>query len=175
MYKKMSRGRRNNKNNNGLNKILKLVPILCVIAVIALFYMIFDMRKKIDESYYNVDIAENNETTNQTSYTNVLEDITNDDEDINEEKEYNSSSNTTSTDLSNLDIVTSTDKTNDTTDKKLQAEQIVEKEWGYDDEVTFDCYVNNVGEYIVSVTDIASGKVLVYYLVDLDTEEIVIY
>jgi hypothetical protein len=171
---------RKKKSNSIIGKILRLVPALCVIAVVLLFYMLFDMRKQIDESYYKVDNdLENNETNTENianayanTYTN--NEISNTNEIINNSA-ANKVSNVTPTNKTNTNIVTSAEKTSDTTDKKLKAEKIVEKNWGTDDSVSFDCYVNNSGEYIVSVTDIQSGKVLTYYLVDLDTEEISIY
>ena len=62
----------------------------------------------------------------------------------------------------------------DSTDKKEQAINLVKKNWGDDNTVLFDCYVNSNDEYIVTVSS-TSGKVISYYKVDLEKGQIDLY
>ena len=174
--------RRNNKKKQSsfFRKLLLCVPALCVIAVVATFYMIFDMNKKIEEKNYNVDDI-NNEAENNTSN----DDNSVDNENTNSENASNTTANSNSTNnnLNNNSKNTSTSVSEnkepvgnltDSTDKKEQAINLVKKNWGDDNTVLFDCYVNSNDEYIVTVSS-TSGKVISYYKVDLEKGQIDLY
>ncbi len=168
--------RRNNKNNK-FRKILYIVPVLCVIAVGALFYMLFDMNNKIEEKNYGVDTnsssentntIENNDNNNNTSQeNNVINNNSNNTENTIDNNTSNSNNNNSQTQEPTGNLTNSTDK-------KEQAIALVKKEWGEDDTVLFDCYVNNNGDYIVTIST-NSGSVISYYKVDLDKKTIEIY
>ena len=165
--------KRNNKKNSKFAKILYVVPVLCIIAVGALFYMLFDMNNKIEDKNYNVDTnsTENeiNNTNNNSQDNNVENNINNTNNEVN--------NNVTNTNNTNKNENTEKEPTGDltnSTDKKEQAIELVKKEWGEDDTVLFDCYVNNNGEYIVTIST-TSGSVISYYKVDLDKKTIEIY
>jgi hypothetical protein len=175
--KNMAREKRSKTNPDSrtrkiIRRLLRIIPLLCVLAVVALFYMLFDMQNKIEDSDYNVDIndyAENETETNTLNNSYVLDES---DGEVMANEIVTNDSNSLVSNPTIPNVVSATDVTNGTTDKKLKAEEIVANDWGEDDGVSFDCYVNSAGEYIVGVTDIQSGKVLTYYLVNLDTEEI---
>lgn len=170
--------RRNNKKNSKFTKILYVVPVLCIIAVGALFYMLFDMNSKIEEKNYGVDTNSSSENTNT---------IKNNDNNINTTSQENNVINNNSNNTENtIDNNTSNSNNNNSqtqeptgnltnsTEKKEQAIEIVKKEWGEENDVLFDCYVNNNGDYIVTISTI-SGSVISYYKVDLDKKTIEIY
>lgn len=161
----------NRKKNGKLRKLLLCVPILCIIAVAATFYMIFDMNKKIEDKNYSVDDIEdsNNEITNNiANMSNETEENTAENNNTN----INSSGNNNNT--SNTETGEPTGNLVNSTDSKEKAIELVKKEWGEDDTVLFDCYVNSNGEYIVTITS-TSGKVISYYKVDLEKEQIELY
>lgn len=160
----------NRKKNGKLRKLLLCVPILCIIAVVATFYMIFDMNKKIEDKNYSVDDIEdsNNEITNNTAnMSNETEENTAEDNNTNTNSSENNNNSNTETGEPTGNLVNSTDS-------KEKAIELVKKEWGEDDTVLFDCYVNSSGEYIVTITS-TSGKVISYYKVDLEKEQIELY
>lgn len=170
--------RRNNKKKQSsfLRKLLLCVPALCVIAVIATFYMIFDMNKKIEEKNYNVDDINNEAENNTSSDENSV-----DNESTNTENTSNSTANNNSTNNNSKNTNTSVSENKepvgnltDSTDKKEQAINLVKKNWGDDNTVLFDCYVNSNDEYIVTVSS-TSGKVISYYKVDLEKGQIDLY
>lgn len=170
--------RRNNKKKQSsfLRKLLLCVPALCVIAVVATFYMIFDMNKKIEEKNYNVDDINNEAENNTSSDENSV-----DNESTNTENTSNSTANNNSTNNNSKNTNTSVSENKepvgnltDSTDKKEQAINLVKKNWGDDNTVLFDCYVNSNDEYIVTVSS-TSGKVISYYKVDLEKGQIDLY
>lgn len=174
--------RRNNKKKQSsfLRKLLLCVPALCVIAVVATFYMIFDMNKKIEEKNYNVDDI-NNEAENNTSNdeNSVDNENTNSENASNATANNNSTNNNSSNNSKNTSTSVSENKEpvgnlTDSTDKKEQAINLVKKNWGDDNTVLFDCYVNSNDEYIVTVSS-TSGKVISYYKVDLEKGQIDLY
>lgn len=174
--------RRNNKKKQSsfFRKLLLCVPALCVIAVVATFYMIFDMNKKIEEKNYNVDDI-NNEAENNTSNdeNSVDNENTNSENASNTTANDNSTNNNSNNNSKNTSTSVSENKEpvgnlTDSTDKKEQAINLVKKNWGDDNTVLFDCYVNSNDEYIVTVSS-TSGKVISYYKVDLEKGQIDLY
>lgn len=170
--------RERKKQNKLVGKLLKFIPIIFILVIIVFFYMIFDMKNKVEDSYYNVENSntskiENVENIDNTSVNNF---ISNDiiENNVDNTQINNNTANKTQ-ETSNVAPITSTDKASNTTDKKQTAIDIVKESWGEDNDVLFDCYVNSNGEYIVSITDIQSGKVLTYYQVNLETRKINIY
>lgn len=174
--------RRNNKKKQSsfLRKLLLCVPVLCVIAVVATFYMIFDMNKKIEEKNYNVDDINNEAENNISNDENSLDnENTNSENVLNSTTNSNSTNNNSSDNSKNTNINVSENKEpvgnlTDSTDKKEQAINLVKKNWGNDNTIVFDCYVNSNDEYIVTVSTTA-GKVISYYKVDLEKGQIDLY
>lgn len=174
--------KRNNKKKQSsfLRKLLLCVPALCVIAVVATFYMIFDMNKKIEEKNYNVDNINNESENNISNDENSADnENTNSGNASNSTANNNSTNNNSSNNSKNTSTSVSENKEpvgnlTDSTDKKEQAINLVKKNWGDDNTVLFDCYVNSNDEYIVTVSS-TSGKVISYYKVDLEKGQIDLY
>ncbi len=174
--------RRNNKKKQSsfLRKLLLCVPALCVIAVVATFYMIFDMNKKIEEKNYNVDDINNEAENNISNDENSVDNENTNSENVsNSTTNSNSTNNNSSNNSKNTNTSVSENKEpvgnlTDSTDKKEQAINLVKKNWGDDNTVLFDCYVNSNDEYIVTVSS-TSGKVISYYKVDLEKGQIDLY
>lgn len=159
-------------------KILKyIIPILCVIVVGVAFYMIFDIKNKVDESLYNTD-----DISNVTNDDIVEEDISNDIiNEVNEidEVDENTISNETNKVVENKvdtkdDREAVEEKTDEgSTTKKQQAIELVKKEWGEDSSVSYRCEtVNSKGEYVVAVIMKSSGSVKAYFNVNLETKSV---
>lgn len=159
-------------------KILKyIIPILCVIVVGVAFYMIFDIKNKVDESLYNTD-----DISNVTNDDIVEEDISNDIiNEVNEmdEVDENTISNETNKVVENkvdtkADREAVEEKTDEgSTTKKQQAIELVKKEWGEDSSVSYRCEtVNSKGEYVVAVIMKSSGSVKAYFNVNLETKSV---
>lgn len=159
-------------------KILKyIIPILCVIVVGVAFYMIFDIKNKVDESLYNTD-----DISNVTNDDIVEEDISNDIiNEVNEidEVDENTISNETNKVVENkVDTKADRDAVEEKTDegsttKKQQAIELVKKEWGEDSSVSYRCEtVNSKGEYVVAVIMKSSGSVKAYFNVNLETKSV---
>ena len=151
-------------------KILKyIIPILCVIVVGVAFYMIFDIKNKVDESLYNTD-----DISNVTNDDIVEEDISNDIiNEVNEVHEIDNKvvENKVDTKADREAVEEKTDE--GSTTKKQQAIELVKKEWGEDSSVSYRCEtVNSKGEYVVAVIMKSSGSVKAYFNVNLETKSV---
>jgi hypothetical protein len=162
-------------------KILKyIIPILCVIVVGVAFYMIFDIKNKVDESLYNTDDI-SNVTNDDIVEEDISNDIINEVNEVNEidEVDENTISNETNKVVENkvdtkADREAVEEKTDEgSTTKKQQAIELVKKEWGEDSSVSYRCEtVNSKGEYVVAVIMKSSGSVKAYFNVNLETKSV---
>lgn len=155
-----------------MNKKLKIiVPIVCVLVVIIAFYMIFDIKGKVEEKNYGTNNIEVNNTVdneNTTAEENVV-----DEENI-VEKNNTISENTT------IEKVNTTDKEEVSEEEDIysstkldQARDLVKKSWGDDDTVYFTTEgVNSDGLYMVAVREKSSTAVKNYFKVNLETKKV---
>lgn len=169
----MGRARREKKSKTNL-KIW--VPIICIVVVAITFYLIHNMQNKIEENgiQNTTDMDECvQDVENELIEENIAEEnivIENDEpNEITNTEENTSSKNTTSSTNSQ----SSTPAQPGVTDKKQKAIELVKKEWGEDDTVSyvFD-YVNENGEYVIAVKDRSSATVRNYFRVNLETETV---
>lgn len=152
-----------------MRKYLKyIVPVVCVIVVIVTFYMIFDIKSKVEEQYYNTDdiVVDENEVEDE----NVVEE-----ENIVDEEnvvEENTTVENTVTNTSSKEEVSEEEDSYST--KKLdEAKALVKKAWGDDDTVYFTNEgLNSEGLYMVAARDKTSTAVKNYFKVNLDTKKV---
>lgn len=150
-----------------------IVPIASVIVVIVTFYMIFDIRQKVEEVNYGTNDIEANEVIdfedeNEVESENiVVENTTVDNTTVTENTNTTSDKNTT--------VKEEVSEEEDTYSKNKfdQAQSLVEKAWGKDDNVYFTNEgVNSEGLYMVAVRDKTSTAVKNYFKVNLDTKKV---
>lgn len=172
----MSSARRGKKG--GL-KLSVLVPIICVIVVAITFYLIRDMEEKIENNEVqntvggqeNIVEDENVAQENTLQENQVEENVTQNE--VSNEVENKVSNTTKNTAASNSTVQNSAPAQPAVTDKKQRAIELVKKEWGTDDSVSYVFeYINENGEYVIAVKDKASATVKYYFRVDLDTETV---
>lgn len=155
-----------------MRKYLKyIVPVVCVLVVIITFYMIFDIKAKVEEQNYNTDdIAVNeveNEVKNEAEIENVVEENT-----VEEEKIENTVSNTTSQNTTSKEEV-SEEEDKYSTRKLDEAKALVKKAWGDDNTVYFTNEgLNSEGLYMVAARDKTSTAVKNYFKVNLETKKV---
>ncbi len=159
-------------------KILKyIIPILCVIVVGVAFYMIFDIKNKVDESLYNTDDI-SNVTNDDIVEKDISNDIINEVNEIDEVDENTISNETNKVVENKVDTKADREAVEEKTDegsttKKQQAIELVKKEWGEDSSVSYRCEtVNSKGEYVVAVIMKSSGSVKAYFNVNLETKSV---
>lgn len=152
-----------------MRKYLKyIVPIVCVLVVIITFYMIFDIRSKVEEQYYNTDdiVAEENEVYEE----NIVE-VENTVEEENIVSENTTSENTVSNTASKEEV--SEEEDSYSTKKLDEAKALVKKAWGEDDTVYFTNEgLNSEGLYMVAARDKTSTAVKNYFKVNLETKKV---
>lgn len=141
-------------------------PIICVIIVIVAFYMIFNIRSRVDDELYNTnDIADNTEVENYA--------VENETENEVENEVTNDTANETVENTSNVQnvLIEEEDIEEGSTAKKQEAINLVKKQWGEDNTVSFRCEtVNSKGEYVVAV--VYEGTVKAYFNVNLETKSV---
>ena len=155
-----------------MNKKLKIiVPLVCVLVVIIAFYMIFDIKGKIEEKDYGTnDIVVNNtvEAENIVEENTVLEE--NVVEENNVEME-NTAVKSKPQDNGKEEISEEDDLYSNS--KLDQARDLVKKAWGDDDSVYFTTEgVNADGLYMVAVREKSSTSVKNYFKVNLETKKV---
>lgn len=165
----MGRARREKKNKN---KLKVWLPIVCIIVLAIITYVIYNIKNNESEQQQNIDENSQNIET-EVKEENIAEEniiIENDEpNEITNTEENTSSKNTTSS----TNTQSSTPAQPGITDKKQKAIELVKKEWGEDDTVSyvFD-YVNENGEYVIAVKDKSSATVRNYFRVNLETETV---
>lgn len=154
-----------------MKKYLKIViPIVCVLVVIITFYMIFDIRNKVEEVNYGTNDIEVENVVNEDDDENIVdENVVEDDnteEPTNETTNNTDNNTTTNEEVSNEDDVFSKNKLE-------QAKELVKKAWGKDDTI----YLTNEGMtsdglYMVAVRDKTSTAVKNYFKVNIETKKV---
>ena len=154
-----------------MNKKVKIaVPIVCVLVVGITFYMIFDIKNKVEKINYD---------TNNIEAENTVEENIIDDENIVDEK--NTVTNETSkenTVANNTVAQPSSEEVSEEDDaystKKLdEAKYLVKKAWGDDDTVYFTTEgVNSEGLYLVAAREKSTTNVKNYFKVNLETKDV---
>lgn len=163
------------------SKLRIWLPILCIIVVVITFYLIHNLQKSvISNQEIPMDNAENIRQ-NESKIENIIENII-------DEEETNQTANQTETQNNSLtENKTIPNKTANTdegknsagsyqpgiTDEKQKAIELVKKEWGDDHSVDFSFdYINENGEYVISVKDRETATVKCYFRVNLTTESV---
>lgn len=166
-----------------------LITLICIIIAVVLIVVAFRVSFAITRK--------NNETTNNTVQENkvkenkAVENTTIENESKNENKivenkvvdnsnknitnkviPANQSDPTTGTSVAPSSVVyESTDI--GSTDKKQQAIELVKKQWGEDNTVSFRCdSVTSEGEYIIAVVSIETASVRNYFRVNINTKTV---
>lgn len=148
-----------------------IVPAICVLIVVITFYMIFDIRKKVDDVNYNTnDIEVENVVEENTVDTNTLVEnavVETDKTNTVSENTVNSSE----TDSSGEEVSEENDAYANS--KFSEAENLVKKAWGEDDTVYFTIEgVNSEGLYLVAAREKATTNVRNYFKVNLETKKV---
>ena len=146
-----------------------IVPIICVIVVIITFYMIFDIKNKVEEANYGTENIQVNEIEEEIIEENIVEQnivIDNENTNITDSATNTSNSNTTKEEISEEDDSYSK--------KKLdEAISLVQKAWGEDNTVYFTNEgLNSEGVYMVAARDKTSTAVKNYFKVDLENKKV---
>lgn len=161
-----------------MKKIKIWLPILCIVVVAVTFYMLHDAQNKVNQ-------LQENEVGNETQNTLQSEDVIHENsvENANVQNEVINQVQNTVTNTANTTNPTNTTNTNKpisdapaipaVTDQKQKAIELVKKEWGTDNSVDFLFeYINENGEYVVSVKDKATATVKYYFRVNLETKAV---
>ena len=168
------------KENKKQFKTSILVIIIVIIVVCITFYMIHDIQGKIEngnvENVSNIQKAENvieEDDTENIVEQNIIEKNWVENEVVENTSATQSSSDKNEETVVNKTINESTNVTPGVTDEKQKAIELVKKEWGEDDTVNFVFdYVNENGEYVISVKDKTTATVRNYFRVDLSTQTV---
>lgn len=168
-----------------------LISIICIIIAIILvvvaFRVTFEITRKNNESNLNNNtVQENKVNENNLVENTILENKSKNENSIIENKvsdtsnknitdkvvPANQSAPTTGTSVAPSSVVyESTDI--GSTDKKQQAIELVKKQWGEDDTVSFRCdSVTSEGEYIIAVISSESASVKNYFRVNINTKTV---
>ena len=146
-----------------------IVPAVCVLIVVITFYMIFDIRKKVDDVNYNTNdievenVVEENTVDTNTIVENVVE-ADNNAVDQNEITDPNA-------DNSGEEVSEENDAYSNS--KFSEAENLVKKAWGEDDTVYFTIEgVNSEGLYLVAAREKSTTNVRNYFILNLETKKV---
>ncbi len=182
----MSDGKRKKNKSSGIHLLLKIVPIVAVIAVIVFFWLIFDMKQRLEEMDYDTQniIADNrtsisnttNNTANNTTVDNTANTIENTvvENTVTTEQADNSNTATTSTSTNNSTTIHEEHSAPDLDNNQKVALQIFQDYWGEDSGSIYEVYTNAAGEYIVKVTSKESGDNK-YFKVDINSKAVTDY
>lgn len=152
-----------------MKKYVKFIfPAVCVLIVFITFFMLFDLKNKVEERNYKIEDF-SNEVANEIIKENILNE-TSEEKEITNNIENSEENNV----LINNETTTSSsiyEEENNvgSTEKKQEAIDLVKKKWGEDPNVSFRCdSVIGNGQYIVAVVSKLTGDVQNYFKVDLD-------
>jgi len=142
--------------------------------------MLHDIKTKVDKQ-----VKSQTNTANITNTTNIDKPIQNDTQnEISNEVQNVIEENTviqntiTNNTVKNTTTFNTTNTTSSnykpaSTDKKQEAINLVKQDWGTDNTVSFSFeYINENGEYVVSVKDKATATVKYYFRVNIETGEV---
>lgn len=180
----MGKARRAKKKDNNIGMLLALVSIFLVAVT---FFMLFDIKSKLKKTNPSENIISDeieNTVNNEVIGNDVTEQEINNEVNLEENTVANEievsnnivSNNTVANQTSNTTKQTNTSSAPAipaVTDDKQKAIELVKKEWGDDDSVSFSFdYINENGEYVVAVKDKSSATVKYYFRVNLQTESV---
>ena len=176
----MGKARRAKKKDNNIGIMLALVSIFLVAVT---FFMLFDIKgklKKTNQSDNTISAEIENNVNNEIIGNDITEQEINNEVNLEGNIVANEIQNTTNT-VENQVVNNAVKKTNISntpaipavTDDKQKAIELVKKEWGSDETVSFSFdYINENGEYVVAVKDKTSATVKYYFRVNLQTESV---
>ena len=175
----MGRARRAKKKDNNIGILLTLVSIFLIAVT---FFMLFDIKNKLKKTSSSENII-SDEIENTVNNEVIGNDVT--EQEINNEVNLEENTVANEIEVSNNTVTNQTSNTNKqtntssapaipaVTDDKQKAIELVKKEWGSDETVSFSFdYINENGEYIVAVKDKSSATVKYYFRVNLQTESV---
>lgn len=154
-----------------MNKKVKIaVPIVCVLVVGITFYMIFDIKNKVEKINYD---------TNDIVVENTVEENIIDEENtVNEENTIANDVSKENTTIENVVTQSGSEEVSEEEDaystKKLdEAKYLVKKAWGDDDTVYFTTEgVSSEGLYLVAAREKSTTNVKNYFKVNLETKKV---
>lgn len=157
-----------------MKKGLKIiVPLICIIIVGITFYMIYDIRNKVEEINYGTNDIEVNEVEEEIKVE--IENIVEENDDTNT-VENETSTNTVvanTTDTNTVQEEVSDDEDAYSKNKLDLAKSLVQKSWGEDSTVYFTNEgINSEGLYMVAARDKTSTAVKNYFKVNLNTKKV---
>lgn len=166
----MSRSRRKAKKQSNLWAIV--LVLVCVFVVGGTFYMLFDINNKLQTMNISENTVSNSVDNNITENETVVENVVNEVENT-VSNEVENKTNAVTNQVANTEkntTISNSPAIPAVTDDKQKAIELVKKEWGDDDSVSFSFdYINEKGEYVVAVKDKASATVKNYFRVNLST------
>ncbi len=160
----MSRARREKKKSNNYFMIIAL--LICIAVIGVTFWMLNDIKKKVDlqanKPEKNTNIVNNNQIENEIKNENTVEP----ENTVIENTIENTVENNTAKKTTQINTMVPYKPTS--TNKKEEAINLVKKNWGEDDSVDFSFeYINEKGEYVVSVKDKSTATVRCYFKVNI--------
>ena len=164
-----------------MKKKLKFIilPLICILVVGITFFLLFDLRNKVEEKNYNVDDIEVVENDYIATTENEVEEENEVIENTSKENTNDIQNNTIENKVNNQEnSQTATSIYEDNTDagstnKKEEAINLVKQKWGEDDTVLFRCdSVLNNGEYVVAVISKSTASVKNYFRVNLEKKTV---
>jgi len=168
-----------------------LITLICIIIAVVLIIVAFRVsfaitRKNNETNFNNNTVQENKVKENKTVENTTIENESKNENKIVENKVVdtsnknvtdkvvpaNQSAPTTGTSVAPSSVVyESTDI--GSTDKKQQAIELVKKQWGDDNTVSFRCdSVTSEGEYIIAVVSTETASVKNYFRVNINTKTV---
>jgi len=157
-----------------MKKSIKIIiPLICILIVGIAFYMIFDIKNKVEEVNYGTNDIEVNEVEEEIKIE--AENIIEENEDTNTVKNETSTNTevTNTTDTNTVQEEVSDDEDAYSKNKLDLAKSLVQKSWGEDSTVYFTNEgINSEGLYMVAARDKTSTAVKNYFKVNLDTKKV---
>lgn len=157
-----------------MKKGLKIIiPLICILIVGVAFYMIFDIKNKVEEVNYGTNDIDVNEVEEEIKIE--AENIIEENEDTNTVKSETSTNTevTNTTDTNTVQEEVSDDEDAYSKNKLDLAKSLVQKSWGEDSTVYFTNEgINSEGLYMVAARDKTSTAVKNYFKVNLDTKKV---
>lgn len=157
-----------------MKKGLKIIiPLICILIVGVAFYMIFDIKNKVEEVNYGTNDIEVNEIEEEIKIEaeNIIEENEDTNTVENETSTNTAVSNTTDTNTVQEEV--SDDEDAYSKNKLDLAKSLVQKSWGEDSTVYFTNEgINSEGLYMVAARDKTSTAVKNYFKVNLDTKKV---
>ena len=157
-----------------MKKSIKIIiPLICILIVGVAFYMIFDIKNKVEEVNYGTNDIDVNEVEEEIKIEaeNIIEENEDTNTVENETSTNTAVSNTTDTNTVQEEV--SDDEDAYSKNKLDLAKSLVQKSWGEDSTVYFTNEgINSEGLYMVAARDKTSTAVKNYFKVNLRTKKV---